>query len=269
MSLRMQALLLRFLETGELQTVGAGSSPAHVDVRVVTATNRNLRESVAAREFRADLYYRLSIFHIHIAPLRERVGDVRLLLEHYGRLFAQEHGRSAPQFSEAAVDLLSRYSWPGNIRELRNLTERVVSRMTSAVVENSHLPKEVLAAASVRQVTPETGQLVRTHRARVEAVLDRLLTQRESFWTSAYAAFMSRDIVRDDMRRIIHAGLERSHGSYRVLLGLFNMPASDYKRFLGFLKQHDCHLPFQRFRALSASRNVGAQSREAYESAGD
>ena len=68
--------------------------------------------------------------------------------------------------------------------------------------------------------------------------------------TTAYPAFMSRDITRDDMRHIVRTGLEQTHGSYRLLLGLFNMAADDYKRFLGFLKQHDCHLPFQRFRAL-------------------
>ncbi len=265
MSLRMQALLLRFLETGELQTVGGGATGTHVDVRIIAATTRNLLESVAAREFRADLYYRLNVFHLHIAPLRDRNGDVALLLEHYGRLFAEHQKCAAPIFSDAAVEVLSRYSWPGNIRELRNLTERVVSRATTQVIETSHLPKEVIAAvnaASERAAAAAApGTRSRSHQARVDALLERLLQQRESFWTSAYAAFMSRDIVRDDVRRIIHAGLEQSRGSYRVLLGLFNMPASDYKRFLGFLKQHDCHLPFQRFRVLSAIKPGPASSR--------
>src|SRR6185436_16270446 len=92
MSLRLQALLLRFLETGELQTVGGGMARTHVDVRIVAATNRNLFESVAVREFRADLYYRLNVFHVHISPLRDRRGDVPMLLDYYGRLFAQNHG---------------------------------------------------------------------------------------------------------------------------------------------------------------------------------
>jgi transcriptional regulator with PAS, ATPase and Fis domain len=262
MSLRMQALLLRFLETGELQTVGAGAAGACVDVRIIAATNRNLLESVSAREFRADLYYRLNVFHLHIAPLRDRGSDVALLLEHYGRIFAQHQGSAAPVFSDAAIEVLSRYAWPGNIRELRNLTERVVSRATTHVIEPAHLPKEVLEsvkAASERLKAPPRSH---SHEARVDVVLDRLRVQKESFWTSAYAAFMSRDIVRDDMRRIVRAGLEHSRGSYRVLLGHFNMPPSDYKRFLGFLKQHDCHLPFQRFRALSASRQVKPDDRQ-------
>jgi transcriptional regulator with GAF, ATPase, and Fis domain len=256
MSLRMQALLLRFLETGELQTVGAGTARTHVDVRVITATNRNLLESVSAREFRADLFYRLNVFHLHIPPLRERGGDIPLLLEHYGHLFGQQHGRTAPVLSDATLDVLTRYSWPGNIRELRNLTERVVSRAVTQVIEPADLPNEVRIAVNAAATQTPAGEVRPggTHRARVEAALERLLVNKESFWTAAYAAFMSRDIVRDDMRHIIHAGLEQTHGSYRVLLSLFNMPASDYKRFLGFLKQHDCHLPFQRFRAIRASR---------------
>jgi transcriptional regulator with PAS, ATPase and Fis domain len=255
MSLRMQALLLRFLETGELQTVGAGASRTHVDVRIVTATNRNLLDQVSAREFRADLYYRLNVFHLHIVPLRERSGDIKLLLDHYGSVFGQQHGRTVPVFSDAAIELLTRYPWPGNIRELRNLTERVVSRAMTQVIEPAHLPKEVVAAGIAAAAdVPTNVRSSGPHRARVEAILERLMVHKESFWTSAYAAFMSRDIVRDDMRQIVQAGLEQSHGSYRVLLGLFNIPASDYKRFLGFLKQHDCHVPFQRFRALRASR---------------
>jgi len=254
MSLRMQALLLRFLETGELQTVGAGGARAQVDVRVIAATNRNLFESVSAREFRADLYYRLNVFHLHIAPLRDRAGDVALLLDHYAHLFAQQHGRPVPVFGADVLEVLAKYSWPGNVRELRNLTERIVSRAVTQVIERAHLPKEVLAAAkTARENTPGAVPPGRSHKARVDAILEQLMVQHESFWTSAYTAFISRDIVRDDMRRIIRAGLEESRGSYRILLGLFSMPPSDYKRFLGFLKQHDCHLPFQRFRALSAS----------------
>jgi transcriptional regulator with PAS, ATPase and Fis domain len=266
MSLRMQALLLRFLETGELQTVGAGTATSHVDVRVIAATNRNLLESVTAREFRADLYYRLNVFHLHIAPLRERAGDIALLLDHYVRVFA-EHQRSAPpEFSESALELLGRYSWPGNIRELRNVSERIVSRAPSHVIQPEHLPKEVIAAvnaATEKAAAAALSPRSRSHEACVQAVLERLLTQKESFWTSAYAAFMSRDLACDDMRRIIQIGLDQTRGSYRGLLALFNTPPTDYKRFLGFLKQHDCHVPFQRFRAINAStRSTPASGRQ-------
>jgi transcriptional regulator with PAS, ATPase and Fis domain len=105
MSMRMQALFLRFLETGEIQSVGGGASTPS-DVRVITATNRNLLEEVAAREFREDLYYRLNVLHLHIPPLRERSTDIVLLLEHYGKIFAVQHERPAPVFSAEAIDLL-------------------------------------------------------------------------------------------------------------------------------------------------------------------
>jgi DNA-binding NtrC family response regulator len=249
MSLRMQALLLRFLETGEIQTVG-GSAPTHVDVRVITATNRNLLECAAAREFREDLYYRLNVFQIHIAPLRERATDVAMLVDHYGRSFAEQHKRAPLVMSAKTLDLLTAYSWPGNIRELRNVIERLVLRVSTPTVEPSALPAEIASYVPAIQQDPSNQTTFLSHAARIGNILERLQVQKESFWTSAYAAFMARDITRDDMRSIVRAGLEQTQGSYRLLLQLFNMTSEDYKRFLGFLKQHDCHLPFQRFRAL-------------------
>src|SRR5262245_8654577 len=116
MSLRMQATLLRFLESGEIQSVGADTASAVVDVRVVAATNRNLHEMIAAGQFREDLLYRLRVIHLDIPPLRERREDVRLLVMH----FAQRAGRTVT-FTEEAMQLLVRYRWPGNVRELHNV----------------------------------------------------------------------------------------------------------------------------------------------------
>jgi transcriptional regulator with GAF, ATPase, and Fis domain len=251
MSLRMQALLLRFLETGEIQTVGASAAHAPVDVRVITATNRDLLEASMAREFREDLYYRLNVFQIKIPPLRDRAGDIPLLVDHYLQHFAAQHKQSRLVVSPAALERLVAYGWPGNIRELRNVVERLVLRVPGPTIELSALPAEI---ANFVPPAPQGGPLLTTsHQKRVDGLIDRLLVQKESFWTTAYAMFMARDITREDMRFIIRTGLERTQGSYRVLVGLFNMPADDYKRFLSFLKQHDCHLPFKRFRTLRAS----------------
>ncbi len=259
MSLRMQALFLRFLETGEIQSVGGGAS-TYSDVRVVTATNRNLLEAVAAHEFREDLYYRLNVLHLHIPPLRERSTDIVLLLEHYGRIFALQHQRPVPVFSAAAIGLLVNYDWPGNIRELRNVIERTVARVSAAVIEAAHLPPEVVAAgARADEHLAAASAFAVSDANRVAALLERLLVQRESFWTTAYAAFMGRDITRDDLRHIIATGLEQTHGSYRLLVGLFNMSADDYKRLLGFLNQHDCHVPFRPFRMARAQLSTAAE----------
>jgi transcriptional regulator with GAF, ATPase, and Fis domain len=250
MSLRMQALLLRFLETGEIQTVGASAGHAPVDVRVITATNRDLLEASMAREFREDLYYRLNVFQIKIPPLRERVADVPLLVDYYLQHFAEQHKQPRLVMSVAALERLVAYGWPGNIRELRNVVERLVLRVHGRVIEPSALPAEITTFEQARPV--EASALPTSHRKRVDNIVERLLVEKESFWTTAYAMFMARDITREDMRFIVRTGLEQTQGSYRVLVGLFNMPAEDYKRFLSFLKQHDCHLPFKRFRTLRA-----------------
>ena len=248
MSLRLQALLLRFLETGELQTVGATAAHRHINVRVVTATNRDLREAAAAREFREDLYYRLNVYEIGVPPLRDRPDDIPLLLAHYLTLCAAQHHRTPLTLAPDALDALCRYRWPGNVRELRNVVERLVLRVAAAVIDAAALPPEVLAAPPVAS---PTGPAHASHQARVAALVDRMRTHQEPFWTTIYPAFMARDLTRDDLRQIIRHGLEHSQGSYRLLVALFHLPPHDYKRFLAFLKQHDCHLPFQRFRALN------------------
>jgi DNA-binding NtrC family response regulator len=254
-SLRMQALLLRFLETGEIQTVGGGASRAPVDVRVITATNRNLAEAVSARDFREDLYYRLNVLHLHIPPLRERGPDIELLLEYYLAMFTEQHGTSALGFSRAALDTLMGYPWPGNVRELRNVVERLALHVTASTIEPSHLPREILAAATEERDTADRSSV--SHEQRINIALDRLLNRKESFWTVVYPMFMARDMTRDDLRFIVRTGLEHTRGSYRMLLELFNMGADEYKKFLSFLRQHDCHLPFQRFRMLNLGPSSG------------
>ncbi len=251
MSLRMQSLLLRFLETGELQTIGGTTARTVVDVRVITATNRDLLNAVSAREFRQDLYYRLNVFHVRVPALRERKTDVALLLDHYGKLFAEQYGRPEPVLSPSALELLSAYQWPGNIRELKNVVERIVLRTNGTPIEPEQLPADILKRAlAARGDQPSADEISGAHHARMEELMDRLLVRKESFWTTIYAAFMSRDITRDDVRFVVRGGLEQTRGSYRTLLDLFNMSADDYKRFLGFLKQHRCHIPFQAYRAV-------------------
>jgi transcriptional regulator with PAS, ATPase and Fis domain len=252
MSLRMQALFLRFLETGEIQSVGGGVN-TRIDVRVITATNRDLIEAVKAQEFREDLYYRLNVLHLHVPPLRERASDITALLTNFSRLLTEQQGRPPLVFSPASIDLLVRYAWPGNVRELRNVVERLVARVaTATLIEPIHLPREIAANAATADPVAVSAVAV-SDAKRVALLTDRLFVARESFWTSVYAAFMSRDITRNDVRYIVASGLEQSRGSYRLLLSLFNMSNDDYKRFLGFLSEHDCHVPFRPLRTAGTA----------------
>src|SRR3954468_9463018 len=134
MSLRMQAMLLRFAESGEIQPVGSDAPIGRTDVRLVTATHRDLQAQVTAETFRLDLYYRLNVIEITIPPLRERGADVNVLLRHFMRVASHTHKIPAPTLSAGAEQLLTRYSWPGNVRQLKNITERLVVRHAGATI---------------------------------------------------------------------------------------------------------------------------------------
>lgn len=123
--LATQVKLLRFLETHCIERLGS-QKQIQLDVRLVCATNRNLSEMVAKGTFREDLYYRLSVVALILPPLRERAADVPVLIEHYIRYFSAENALKPPKISRAALDILKKYTWPGNIRELRNLCENLV-----------------------------------------------------------------------------------------------------------------------------------------------
>jgi len=247
MSLRMQALLLRFLETGEIQRVGGDRAQTRVDVRVIAATNRNLVDKIAAREFREDLYYRINVIHLTMPALRDRREDIPEMLEYFLHIYSNRHGLPQPQLTPEAHAQLVAYKWPGNVRELKNFIERLVLRNRSGVIGVSELPSEIMPPPPSMPAQPGQPRC-----QVVNSMFDRMVKGHESFWTVVYEPFMSRDMTRDDLRALISRGLEQTRGSYRILVQMFNMPEADYKRFLNFLRKHDCQMPFQKFRNLSA-----------------
>src|SRR4029453_2960025 len=115
-------------ENGEIWRIGAGRMQTTTDVRVIAATNRDLADQIARREFRADLFYRLNVLHIKIPPLRERREDVPLFLDHFFRAYSQRHASPVPELNSGARAALMAYDWPGNVRELKNMVERLVVR---------------------------------------------------------------------------------------------------------------------------------------------
>ena len=146
----VQVVLLRILESRAFERVG-GSKSIEVDIRLIAATNRNLKEMVDKEAFREDLYYRLDVLQIHMPTLRERREDIPLLLKHYLDIFNNENNRKIKGFTSEALDILTAYNWPGNIRELRNGVERMVVMARKDVITVNGVPKEI------RNMVSETG----------------------------------------------------------------------------------------------------------------
>ena len=280
MTLRMQGLLLRFLETGEIQKVGAERVGAATNVRVIAATNRNLRDLIAQGQFREDLFYRLNVIHIVVPPLRERKEDIPALIQYFLNRYSnstgpgngshgsngtnghgtngQGHANGANghangdansryyivrEIAPDAMTTLCAYPWPGNVRELENVIERLVVTGRREVIQADDLGPELRTIGTI-------GGRPRKERRRTLAdeLFKKLIEERESFWTSVYPLYMNREITRSNVRDLVHKGLEEARGNYKIVLRLFNMESTDYKRFLNFLRKHDCQLPFKEYR---------------------
>jgi len=166
--LELQPKLLRVLQEREFERLGS-SRTIHTDARLVTATNVNLPGMVEEKRFRADLYYRLNVFPIHVPPLRARPEDIPPLVRHFARNFAARMGRRIKWVSSTAMDALVRYSWPGNIRELQNLIERAVIRSPG---ERLDVPvSEIDEGIGAPKVRGPQGTLEEAERAHILATL--------------------------------------------------------------------------------------------------
>jgi transcriptional regulator with PAS, ATPase and Fis domain len=322
MTLRMQGLLLRFLETGEIQKVGAERSARATDVRVISATNRSLRDLIQQGQFREDLFYRINVIHIEVPPLRERREDIPLLVEYFlarftgqrstefpsdvlpetsvpsvtsaasssqfppaWSLHTQEHASSdqaatpgngaargnghafgpaagnlsgngfgngqgsgvnshspVRAISKMAMEALCEYAWPGNVRQVENVVERLVVTGRREVVLLEDLPPEIRTPLGPTRNGKERRRTV------ADELFKKLVEERASFWDAVYPLYMNREITRSNVRDLVHKGLEEARGNYKIVLRLFNMEATDYKRFLNFLRKHECQLPFKEYR---------------------
>jgi transcriptional regulator with PAS, ATPase and Fis domain len=236
MSLRMQALLLRFLENGEIQTVGGQGPKRGLDVRIIAATNRDLRARVAAGEFREDLLYRLDVISLHVPPLRQRPDDIEALVLHFLH-------RSPRQLmaSPEALDILRLYHWPGNVRQLQNVVEQASWMCQEAVISPEHLPQAVRGARLERRFRERRRQLAND-------LFDALTTGGYTFFEHVYPLFLQRDITRHDLRELLKLGLARTAGNYRALVPLFGIATDDYKKFLNFLQHHELTVDYHPFR---------------------
>jgi transcriptional regulator with GAF, ATPase, and Fis domain len=217
-SRRFQAKLLRVLQDRQLRRLGDVIT-RRLDLRVIAATNCELIPMVRRGDFREDLYYRLNVFPIQVPPLRRRIADVPLLVEHMLR------GREK-QMSDAAVRKLMTYSFPGNIRELENIVESAACTAAGSQIQEDDvtLPLD----------TDEPWQM--------EQVIEG------DFWESVARPYAERRITKNQVEHLIRQGLERTAGSYKKMLPLFRIPDSDYKRFMDFLRRHNCNIDFRGYR---------------------
>ena len=248
MTLRMQGLLLRFLETGELQKVGSERVGGTANVRVIAATNRPLSGLIAQGLFREDLFYRLNVIHLIVPPLRERRDDIPAMIDYFLRRFVATNRSPVESLSDEAISALTQYNWPGNVRELENVIERVVVVGRRAVVGVDDLPLDVRGAvprAAAAAKAPARNANV------VDDLYNRLTSDRECFWTAVYPLYMQREITRTHVRDLVQKGLEEARGNYKIMVQLFNMEAADYKKFLNFLRKHQCQLPFKEYRQIT------------------
>lgn len=217
-----QVMLLRALAEGEYKPVGS-SATRSVNVRVVAATNRPLKQLMVAKEFRNDLYFRLSYFRLEIPPLRSRGDDWLHMLNHFLQQLNAEYGVKK-SFSSDALKLLASYKWPGNVRELKSIVTMGFSLSETDTIETRDF---------VTELEEEAGK----QPAQSELYL-RMVENKESFWDAVYTPFMERDLNRFQVKAIIQKGLIAENGSYRRMMALFNLPESQYHKFMDFLRHH-------------------------------
>jgi DNA-binding NtrC family response regulator len=155
----LQSKLLRVLQERTVQRVG-GRSPKKIDFRLIAATNDDLEELVRQGRFREDLYYRINVVPIFVPPLRERNGDLALLVDHFLRIYCTANNKPMKQLELEALEIMEDYSWPGNVRELENVIQRLVLMSSGTVIRAAHLPQQLLYSSNASQeaiLIPEEG----------------------------------------------------------------------------------------------------------------
>ena len=215
MSLETQAKVLRVLQEQRFERVG-GTRTIRVDVRVIAASNKNLEEEIRAGRFRSDLYYRLNVIPLWVPPLREREGDIPLLVHHFLREFSREYGKKPKSITPEAMRHLCAYPWPGNVRELKNIIERLVIMIPGPTITEADIPPALRQAPSPLPSLPPSGDHdmpLREARAAFEkAYIERKL--RENAWNVSRTAEKLR-IERSNLHRKIKALGIRLEGSQR------------------------------------------------------
>lgn len=228
LTLGAQSMLLRVLSENEIVPVG-DSTARQVDVRVIAATSRDLVAMVAAGAFRPDLYYRLRHMHIRVPAVRERGDDWELIAADELQRLIVSTGRRK-ELAQDAMALMAGYSWPGNVRELKSIVDTGFHMSEGDLIEACVFAQELESLS-------RSAQLSRIPLAdTMRDPLTRMLEDGETFWDVVHRPYLSRELSRADARTVLEQGLDRSRGSYRRLLALFNIESADYLKFMDFLR---------------------------------
>ncbi len=223
-SRRFQVKFLRVLQEKQIRRLG-DTVDRRLEVRVIAATNCDLRALTRSGEFREDLLYRLNVLSIHVPPLRKRTGDIPLLAGRFLDGLNAENGR-ARALSVDALGKLQAYRFPGNVRELHNLIESAFHLVEGDVIDPDDiaLPSDAFVREPVEEI------------------------EVDDFWESVARPYTNRLITKRQVEAVIRRGLARTGGNYRKVVRLFNMPDADYKRFMDFLRRHRCNVDFRPYR---------------------
>ena len=197
LGLGLQPKLLRVLQERSFERLGS-STPVNLNIRLICATNRNLADMVQKGTFREDLYYRLNVVHMHLPPLRDRREDIPLLAQHFLQISAEQFGKKAKRFSQAAVRTLEEYGWPGNVRELENAVQRAVVLSDGPAVDAWHLPPSIIGNSETAAVNGLYEEEVRQFKKRLI-----VRTLRECNWHKAESARVL-GVARGYLHRLIN-----------------------------------------------------------------
>ena len=210
-----------------------------VDMRIVAATNQPLEDLIEKGLFREDLYHRVNVYYPEIPPLRHRPTDIPNLAQFFLDSFNQRWGTRKTPSSRARIHL-SRYDYPGNVRELENILESAYHLCDQTI----DLPE-----VSSRLTRPKRES---SRAERLAELVERMVDGQASFWNfwkDVRDVYLRRDITRNDLREIVSLGLEACGGNYQRLVHYFGLPKEDYKKFLAFLFNHGCKVAFRPFLA--------------------
>jgi len=233
-----QAKFLRVLQEREVRRLGE-NIPRKIDIQVIAATNKDLLEETRSGRFRSDLFYRLKTVEIRVPPLRERPEDIPLLIEWFLFQSIEQPGGVSKAFSAEALGLLKRYSYPGNIRELRNIVVGAYYSTAETGLGVDDLPPEV----RLGNIIPDGPEL---NAAR--ELYREILQGKGSFESLVQEPFSQHQFGSSLVRAVIHLALEESGGMYRRAFSLLRVPESRYSLTMQFLKRNNCYLDYRPFR---------------------